>query len=359
MTFVTNRFDQLPLGSFQPTASNWCHSVGIERVNVDFEWTIHDYELRGPGERLESTTFKAVHNKSKAVHNNSISWKLILKDEGISLESWPKPTHDVRVQTAFVNAKREKVFSNEIVTKDEYLIDVNETPRETRLDKRSELIVNGALTIYCEIETSVDSKRLSGHAYDIKQPLNHNKELLEDIEDLHEEMKHSDVTFTVRGNRFEAHKNILSARSKVFAAMFDHPSKEKKTRIVDVTDIEPDVFEELLHYIYTGKVPSKQMEEVAVELLAAADKYQLEKLKKACGNYLSYGMSPENCIKLLLLVDKNNPSYYLKEKAVEYIRQNRGQVVKTESWKNLAKEKPSFVVSIMEMLLETNAGTSS
>ena len=229
-----------------------------------------------------------------------------------------------------------------------------------KLDLTNELIMNGALIIYCEIETLTDRKSLCGQAtYDIKEPFNHEKEVLQDLEDLYEDKKKSDVTFNVRGKKIQAHKNILIARSQVFAAMFDHPSKEKMTGIVDVTDIEPDVFEELLNYIYTGRVPSEQMEQLAIELLAAADKYQLEKLKKTCGKYLSYGMSPENCIKLLLLVDENNSAYYLREKAVEYIRQNRGQVMKTESWKKLAKKKPTFVVSIMEMLLETNAGTSS
>ena len=352
-SFAAKRADPLPLGSLQPITSNWCHSVGVERVNVDFEWTIHDYELRGAGKSLESTRFKSVNDKS-------MSWNLVLNDEGIKLEGWPISTYDVRVKTAFVNAKREKVFSNEIVTKDEHSIGVNKTPRKTRLDKRNELIVNGALTIFCEIETLVDRKNLSGKAaYNIKELFNHEKEVLQDLEDLCGDEKHSDVSFNVRETQFLVHKTILIARSQVFAAMFDHPSKEKMTGIVDVTDIEPDVFEELLNYIYTGRVPSEQMEQLAIELLAAADKYQLENLKKTRGKYLSYGMSPENCIKLLLLVDGNNSAYYLREKAVEYICQNRGQVMKTESWKKLAKKKPTFVVSIMEMLLETNADTSS
>ena len=100
------------------------------------------------------------------------------------------------------------------------------------------------------------------------------------------------------------------------------------------------------------------MDEVAVELLAAADKYLLELLKQACGNNLLYRMSSKNFIKLLLLEDENNPAYYLKEKAVEYIRQFRGQVMKTASWKKVAKENPALVVSIMEMLLETHTDTS-
>ena len=84
-------------------------------------------------------------------------------------------------------------------------------------------------------------------------------------------MKHSDVTINVTGQQFRAHKVILATRSPVFAAMFEHPSKENMTGIVDIADIEVNVFKELLRYIYTGQVPSLRMDEVAAGLLAAAD----------------------------------------------------------------------------------------
>ena len=72
----------------------------------------------------------------------------------------------------------------------------------------------------------------------------------------------------------------------MFAAMFEHPVKENMTGIVNISDIEVDVFQELLHYIYTGQVTSKRMDEVAAGLFAAADNYLLTNLKKTCGDHL-------------------------------------------------------------------------
>ena len=60
---------------------------------------------------------------------------------------------------------------------------------------------------------------------------------MKNFEKLFESMEHSDVTFNVRGKQFQAHKNILTARSPVFAAMFQHQSEENMTGIVDVPDI--------------------------------------------------------------------------------------------------------------------------
>ena len=303
--------DQLPLGSFQPTASNWCHSMG-ELVKVDFEWTIHIYELRGSGLGLRSTRFPAVKT-----YDESMTWHLILTDQGISLLHSPFPTYDVRVKTALVNARREKVFSNEIVTQNDVI--ANRISRETILDKSNDLLVNGALTIYCEIETYEIREFLSGQsARNVSQQLNGKEELVKDFEKLFENVELSDVTFNVCSQQFPAHKLILVTRSQVFAAMFQHPSKEKLSGVVDVPDIEPNVFKELLRYMYKGEVPLNRMDEVAIGLLAAADKYLLENLKKICEDHLINQMSPENCIKLLSL-NENDPAYYLREKAVEYI----------------------------------------
>ena len=341
--------DQLPPGAFQPLASNWCHSI-VETFKVDFEWTIHQYELTDPGSWLQSTAFPADWKHGESVR----SWFLGLDDNGVYLyqkiKPPPTPEMRIRVKTAFVNAKREKVLLSEVTTK-ESSVAVNSTPRETRLAKSKELIVNGALTIYCEIEAYENRKSLTGQtAYGIKQPWNEKKELLEDFVKLFENMEHSDVTFNVRGQEFPSHKNILATRSPVFSAMFQHPSKEKMTGVVYVPDIEPNVFNELLRFIYTGDVPLNKMDEVAVGLLAATDKYLLEKLKKACGDHLVNKMSPKICVKLLSL-EENNPAFYLMEKAVDYIRKFPGKVMATEEWKKASEKKAPWIWKITEMLL--------
>ena len=155
---------------------------------------------------------------------------MYLYDGGLLLHTNPSQTHDMRVKTAFVNAKREKVLLSEIKIKQSGVI-VNSTPKETLLDKSKELIVNGALTIYCEIETFENPKDLSGQtAYDIQQRSNGKEELLEDFVKLFENMELCDVTFNVRRQEFRAHKTILAARSPVFSAMFQHTTARMAAR---------------------------------------------------------------------------------------------------------------------------------
>ena len=81
----------------------------------------------------------------------------------------------------------------------------------------------------------------------------------------------SDVVFEVGGKEFYAHKLILSAHSPVFAAMFGHKdTKEAQEGKVVITDIEPEVFQELLYCIYSDTVLIKDF--CVAELFVAADK---------------------------------------------------------------------------------------
>ena len=93
------------------------------------------------------------------------------------------------------------------------------------------------------------------------------KEALECMSTLFKTELLADVTLCVADKQFKAHRAILSARSPVFAAMFaNHAAActglEHK---VTITDMEkPDVFEQLLHFIYRGRV--EKMDCNAVDL---------------------------------------------------------------------------------------------
>lgn len=80
----------------------------------------------------------------------------------------------------------------------------------------------------------------------------------------------SDTVLVVDGREFYAHKAILAARSPVFSAMFEHEMTESRKGRVEISDIDPDVFNEMLKFIYTGDTP--QIQGMAEDLLAAADK---------------------------------------------------------------------------------------
>ena len=176
------------------------------------------------------------------------------------------------------------------------------------------------------------------------------------MEQLFEEMKFSDVTLSVLGRQFQAHKCILTSSSKVFSAMFEHQTKEKLSNHVKIEDIQPEVFNELLRFIYTGRSTLAAMRTMAAQLLVAADKYLLDQLKSECEFHLLRQMSADNCMELLLLVsDQIHPVDNLKQGAIDFFRRFPGEVMATDGWKKAKREHPvhqvwSLIAEIMEKI---------
>ncbi|EFX81387.1 hypothetical protein DAPPUDRAFT_34198, partial [Daphnia pulex] len=131
---------------------------------------------------------------------------------------------------------------------------------------------------------------------------------------------------------------ILAARSPMFAAMFAHPTIENLTNSFEIQDVEPNVFQEILRFIYTGRVSSTAMENLTAPLIATVDKYLLvlDQLKKECENHLIHRMSAVNCLDLLVLVT-HHPAEHLKTNAVDFFRRFPGQIMAKDGWKK-AKE---------------------
>ena len=166
-------------------------------------------------------------------------------------------------------------------------------------------------------------------------------------------MQFSDVVFNVDGREFPAHKSILSVRCEVLAAMFQDPTKENSTHQVKIEDIEPEVFQVLLHFLYTGRLNSLTMETMAAKLFIVAEKYVLDELKLQCENYLSLQMSPVNCAELILHDDLLNPAEYMKKvlkEAAQCFRYLPGEVMATDKWEKTEKENPQLSSKVQNIL---------
>ncbi len=206
---------------------------------------------------------------------------------------------------------------------------------------------NGGYTFSCKILSHV-KKELSVSSAD-PPGMNCSNGLITHLEKLFGGMHLSDITFNIDGREFPAHKLILAARSEVFAAMFQHPTKENLTNRITIEDVKPEVFHELLHFVYTGRVSSDKMESLAAGLFIAADKYLLDDLKLECEIYLLHNMSPDNCVVLLLHGDLTNPSEHLNG-AAKFFRRYTNQVMATDVWKELKIENPASLFNILEFV---------
>ena len=143
---------------------------------------------------------------------------------------------------------------------------------------------------------------------------------------------------------------MLAARSSVFAAMFEHEMAEKINNIVNITDINHRVFEEVLRYIYTGKI-SSLTDEMAIELLVAADKYELDRLKIICAVFIGKNMTKDNVTNILIVGDAHS-STLLKTQAIEFINAHIKDVKDTNGYESMRKSHPHLIEDCYNALAE-------
>ena len=115
---------------------------------------------------------------------------------------------------------------------------------------------------------------------------------------------------------FSVHKAVLSARSKVFQAMFEHKMLESERSRVEIDDIDSDIMFEILRFIYTDKI--QNLDILADALLPAADKYCLERLKLQCEKTLCTTIDCDNVADILVLADIHSATQ-LRQHAIDFI----------------------------------------
>ncbi|GJN01700.1 hypothetical protein PR202_ga18981 [Eleusine coracana subsp. coracana] len=149
---------------------------------------------------------------------------------------------------------------------------------------------NDSFTIRCVLTVMKDP--LTEDTSDIVVP---ESNLPQHFERLLKDGKGTDVTFSVGGQAFRAHRCVLAARSSVFEAeLFGPMMKNDPTQRIKMEDIEPSIFETLLHFIYTDSLPVEYEDSGNVtmqHLLVAADRYGLDRLRLMCEAKLSHALN--------------------------------------------------------------------
>ena len=192
--------------------------------------------------------------------------------------------------------------------------------RSAILDKTKCLCTqNNTLTLKCEISASkvTHVSRQKRHL-----PQTNLTHLAEELASFVADARFSDIVFYVRGRQFPAHKVVLAARSPILLSMFEEQqAPSRNNQRIEVKEIEPDVFQQALKYIYTGQVD--HLETMAAPLLAIADKYALANLKSICEQSLIHHMNSVNVGSIYMLADVHSAEH-LKSEALKLIQQHGG-----------------------------------
>jgi len=229
----------------------------------------------------------------------------------------------------------------------------------TLTSRSSELLPNDSLTVVCDITILGAMKSLFVQDHSIGK--SEAKEVLvkdltidagklsQDLETAYMNKELTDVQLQCGDKTFDCHQFMLSARSPVFRAMFQADMREKETKKVDLVDLDPVVVAEMLHFIYTGE--TNKMKELAEELLAVADRYQIENLQTLCEEFLCSMLKVDNCIELLVKGDLHYAKN-LKRSSLKFISRNRDSFSKSRDWKDTLKNYPELMVEVIEQLFK-------
>ncbi|KAK4317617.1 hypothetical protein Pmani_011323 [Petrolisthes manimaculis] len=130
----------------------------------------------------------------------------------------------------------------------------------------------------------------------------HGTAVLEKLKNQRELMRCCDVILHVAGHQFQAHRCVLAACSPYFDSIFK-ASKTVKEQLT-VSSQDPEVFQCLLAYMYTGTVVVDRTN--VAELLRLANKLLLAKLKEHCAEYLERYLDSANCLAVRDMATKYN-----------------------------------------------------
>ena len=120
--------------------------------------------------------------------------------------------------------------------------------------------------------------------------------ILDQFTNLFVRQSNCDVQFCFEdGQRVGGHATILSTRSLVFAAMLQHAKHGK----IVIHDTKLDIFKYLLHFVYSGRVPTPINKFNAQPLFEAADEFDIEDLKELCISFLMENIHMDNVYQLI------------------------------------------------------------
>lgn len=158
------------------------------------------------------------------------------------------------------------------------------------------------------------------------------KDLLKMLENEH----FADVTSVVGDTKVKAHKCILASRSNFFENMFSVGMRETQESVISVQDISLPTFKKLLEFIYSDQLVKIENADQAIDVLVAANKYGLDRLKRLCEKYLVSLIELDNVIELLYLSDMHQ-AIELKRMCINYTMIYFDIVTKREDFKKLSK----------------------
>lgn len=161
----------------------------------------------------------------------------------------------------------------------------------------------------------------------------------------------------VKGREFLAHRNILKARSPVFASVFQDNIMENATGTVEIDDCDSSSFSDFLCFLYCGEIGMISQENV-FSLFTAADKYEVLDLRAKCVEFMKNNLSINTfCDTIMLALRYSETDLF--NLTTDYFAKNAQKIVVTPEWHSFLAEHPTESNKLLIKLLVNNQSSSN
>ncbi|KAM3277615.1 hypothetical protein ACQJBY_045488 [Aegilops geniculata] len=157
-------------------------------------------------------------------------------------------------------------------------------------------------------------------------------------------------TPVLRVNTIHISSAILAAQSTFFLKLFSNGMKESDQRHATVTiaDSEEKAFIELLRFMYSGKLTPTTEPTLLVDILMAADKFEVESCMKLCGQRLiDQPMTPESAARCLDLPRSISMASAVKEAAKKFLAERYKEFLSTKFQDELMRIPLAGILAIL------------
>ncbi|KAL1347530.1 hypothetical protein AAHE18_07G012400 [Arachis hypogaea] len=125
-----------------------------------------------------------------------------------------------------------------------------------------------------------------------------NSAVLESVGRMLIEKIHTDITINASDGSIGAHRAVLAARSPVFHSMFKHNLKENDDSTINISDMSIGSCQAFINYLY-GVIEDEEFFKHRLELLHAANKYDICDLRDVCSESLAEDIDSSNVLERL------------------------------------------------------------
>lgn len=178
---------------------------------------------------------------------------------------------------------------------------------------------------------------------------NYSKEIIKRLDRLRKNGIMCDVTIKVNGHEFRAHRNILSASSDYFFAMFNGNMRESNEEEVRISGVDCESMRTILNFIYTGEIILSWNN--VQPILQGANLMLVQSVKEACVRFLESRLTFSNCIGIQCIAE-TYACEELLDYAIQYMNQNFLDVAEGDEFLNLSTKELGLVLSSDDICVE-------